>query len=45
MVCDFKVVKTLVGEFIEHFDHSMCMNTQDPQFASFKDLIGSSGRG
>jgi 6-pyruvoyltetrahydropterin/6-carboxytetrahydropterin synthase len=40
MVCDFKVVKTLVGEFIEHFDHSMCMNTQDPQFASFKEMYG-----
>lgn len=40
MVCDFKLVKTLVGEFVEHFDHSMCMNTLDPQFAAFKEAYG-----
>ena len=40
MVCDFKVVKVLVGEFIERFDHSLCMNTEDPQYKVFRDAYG-----
>lgn len=40
MVCDFKVVKTLVGEFVDQFDHSLCMNTQDAQYASLKAVYG-----
>ncbi|MEG1258940.1 MAG: 6-carboxytetrahydropterin synthase, partial [Akkermansia sp.] len=26
MVMDFKVVKEMLGEFLEQFDHSLCMN-------------------
>jgi 6-pyruvoyltetrahydropterin/6-carboxytetrahydropterin synthase len=40
MVCDFKVVKALVGEFLERYDHAMCMNTDDPEYARFKDAYG-----
>jgi 6-pyruvoyltetrahydropterin/6-carboxytetrahydropterin synthase len=40
MVCDFKVLKTLLGTFLEQFDHAMCMNTADPQYAHFKAAYG-----
>ncbi len=40
MVCDFKVVKEAVGEFIETLDHSMCMNTADPKYAEMKGWFG-----
>lgn len=40
MVCDFKVVKELMGEFLESYDHALCMNTADPQFAHFRQVYG-----
>lgn len=40
MVCDFKVVKGLIGDFLETYDHALCMNTDDPQFAHFKQVYG-----
>ncbi len=40
MVCDFKVLKTLIGEFLDQFDHALCMNTEDPQYAHFKSVYG-----
>ena len=40
MVCDFKAVKEAVGEFLEGFDHAMCMNVQDPMFAQLKQQYG-----
>ncbi len=40
MVCDFKVVKELVGEFLESLDHALCMNTADPQFAHLRETYG-----
>ncbi len=40
MVCDFKVVKEAVGDFIETLDHSMCMNSADPKFAEMKAWFG-----
>ena len=30
MVCDFKAVKLAVGEFIDSFDHAICVNSADP---------------
>ena len=33
MVCDFKVVKEIVSDFLEGYDHALCMNTADPEFA------------
>ena len=40
MVCDFKIIKDAVGEWLESFDHAMCMNTADPAFAEFKERYG-----
>jgi 6-pyruvoyltetrahydropterin/6-carboxytetrahydropterin synthase len=40
MVCDFKIIKDAVGEWLDTFDHAMCMNTSDPAFADFKHLYG-----
>lgn len=40
MVCDFKVVKEAVGDFLEGFDHSICMNTRDPMFETMKKAYG-----
>ena len=40
MVCDFKVLKLMLGDFLDQYDHSMCMNTDDPSFALFKERYG-----
>jgi 6-pyruvoyltetrahydropterin/6-carboxytetrahydropterin synthase len=33
MVCDFKALKTALESFIERWDHALCLNTSDPEFA------------
>jgi 6-pyruvoyltetrahydropterin/6-carboxytetrahydropterin synthase len=40
MVCDFKVITTAVNDLIQSYDHSMCMNTDDPKYAEFKAAYG-----
>jgi 6-pyruvoyltetrahydropterin/6-carboxytetrahydropterin synthase len=40
MVCDFKIVKDAVGEWLDTFDHALCMNTADPAYADFKSRYG-----
>lgn len=40
MVMDFKVVKAMLGGFLEQFDHSLCMNTNDPNYEAFKKAYG-----
>lgn len=40
MVCDFKVVKLVLADFLDRFDHAMCMNTDDPAFGEFKERYG-----
>ncbi len=40
MVCDFKVVKECIHEFVMSFDHSMCMNTMDPNYPTMKAAFG-----
>ncbi len=40
MVCDFKIIKEAVGEFLDSFDHSLCVNTQDPMFDTLKQAYG-----
>jgi 6-pyruvoyltetrahydropterin/6-carboxytetrahydropterin synthase len=40
MVCDFKIVKELVSDFLDRLDHSMCMNTEDPRYSDFKASYG-----
>jgi 6-pyruvoyltetrahydropterin/6-carboxytetrahydropterin synthase len=40
MVCDFKIVRDAVGEWLDTFDHAMCMNTADPAYQDFKLRFG-----
>jgi len=40
MVCDFKIVKEVIGDYLESLDHSLCMNTHDPMFATLKGAYG-----
>ncbi len=40
MVCDFKVIATAVGEWLECLDHALCMNTADPAYPDFKARYG-----
>lgn len=40
MVCDFKIIKTALGEWLDRFDHAMCMNTDDPAYTDFKARYG-----
>lgn len=40
MVCDYKVLKDAMGEFVNRLDHSMCMNTDDPRYTEFKAMYG-----
>lgn len=40
MVCDFKIIKDAVGEWLDSLDHAMCMNTADPAYADFKARYG-----
>lgn len=49
MVCDFKVIKAALGEFLSGLDHAMCMNTEDPAYPEFKEryrerIIGFPGQ-
>lgn len=40
MVCDFKIIKEAVGEYLDTFDHALCMNTTDEMYATFKAAYG-----
>lgn len=40
MVCDFKVIKDLMHDFLETLDHAMCVNTADPKFQDLKNAYG-----
>src|SRR6187399_3725111 len=33
MVCDFKALKLALKPFLAQWDHALCLNTADPQFA------------
>jgi 6-pyruvoyltetrahydropterin/6-carboxytetrahydropterin synthase len=41
MVCDFKIIKEAVGDWLDTFDHAMCMNTADPAYQDFKQRYGA----
>jgi 6-pyruvoyltetrahydropterin/6-carboxytetrahydropterin synthase len=40
MVCDFKIVKEVIGDYLESLDHALCMNTRDPMFATLSQAYG-----
>lgn len=40
MVVDFKAIKHMMGAFLEQFDHSLCMNTEDPNYDAFIAAYG-----
>ncbi len=40
MVCDYKVLKVVLSDFLDTLDHAMCMNTDDPQFEVFRQQYG-----
>lgn len=40
MVCDFKALKDLMHDFLQTWDHALCMNTEDPQFEMLKKAYG-----
>lgn len=40
MVCDFKAIKDLAHDFVETFDHALCMNTADAKFGDLKAAYG-----
>ena len=40
MVCDFFVLKGALKGFLDSFDHAMCINTNDPMYATFKEAYG-----
>lgn len=40
MVCDFKVLTAIMGDFMDGWDHSLAMNTDDPQFEMMRRAYG-----
>ena len=40
MVMDFKAIGEMMNEFLEQFDHALCMNTSDPNYAAFRSIYG-----
>ena len=38
MLADFTALKLAVGEFVERFDHSMVVNSQEPLLPALRDL-------
>ena len=40
MVCDFKLIKELMSEFLDSYDHALCMNTEDAQYPALKAVYG-----
>ena len=40
MVVDFKAIHEILGGMLEKFDHALCMNTDDPHYATFRKVYG-----
>lgn len=40
MVCDFKAIKTALADVVAAWDHALCVNTADPQYAYLKNTYG-----
>ncbi len=41
MVCDFKALKEALGDYLQGFDHALCVNTQDKNFKKLKAAFGA----
>jgi len=40
MVCDFKALKDALGDYLQSFDHALCVNTKDKNFKKMKAAFG-----
>lgn len=40
MVCDFKAVKEVAADFLERFDHALCVNSLDPMANVLRETFG-----
>lgn len=40
MVMDFKAVKAMMDDFLDRFDHALCVNTKDPMFETLRTQYG-----
>ena len=40
MVCDFKILKEAMSDYLDTLDHALCMNTEDPKYDDFKNTFG-----
>ena len=40
MVCDFKAIKQVLSDFLDSWDHALCINTDDPHFAFYQQAYG-----
>jgi 6-pyruvoyltetrahydropterin/6-carboxytetrahydropterin synthase len=40
MVCDFKIIREAIRDWLDSFDHALCMNTSDPAYDDFKSRYG-----
>lgn len=40
MVCDFKILKGVIYDYLMTLDHALCMNTEDPAFSEMKARYG-----
>ncbi len=40
MVCDFKIIREAIGDWLDSLDHALCMNTADPAYGDFKSRYG-----
>jgi 6-pyruvoyltetrahydropterin/6-carboxytetrahydropterin synthase len=40
MVCDFLIVRELIGDYLEALDHAICVNTADPAYPELRARYG-----
>jgi 6-pyruvoyltetrahydropterin/6-carboxytetrahydropterin synthase len=40
MVCDFLVVRQLIGDYLDVLDHAICVNTSDPAYPELRARYG-----
>jgi 6-pyruvoyltetrahydropterin/6-carboxytetrahydropterin synthase len=40
MVCDFMLIKQALQDFLDRWDHALCLNTEDPNFEPLQKAYG-----